>query len=521
MKKYIITLFMLFILPTINLYSNFRCIMDGNLDFNGDTLNFYMFYKGSLDPDADGGMLMVSSDESIIIKQLATNYTKFYTPLSTGVDWKAPVKYFLSEPPIFYSGLIPVYADRVFVYGDSSITQILDIDSYPELTRTFNIDVLSDDGNGTINSGLILRTAEDYGSFDRIIYFVTNNSIVKIINDSVAVNVPLPDELISTTPQKTNMVFYPIDSTLTITRNNDGVIGFYNVYTKEIKTFDYKTLPVGEYFKIIKCSFVADIDDKINGQSTYSDVNLGFYVIDSSNFKLLIYNLMDKTWSVENIGYPTNSVIYNPNIYPEIDSVFSWPYSSDMIAVSFKTDPTVIHDLHSLSGNSQETNLRSLCLYNLKTKGWADFLIPLEVFKGYTPDMDYLLHPKQVAYYNQHLNTIGILYDNFLIEYDPYNSSIKDIASIDEGINVYPNPIRRSCKVDIMCYVQDLSKIDIGLYDIIGRKILDLNNNYEYNPITHTITTSIEVLPGTPNGTYYLNVRNGSEFRTHAVVIEK
>ena len=90
-----------------------------------------------------------------------------------------------------------------------------------------------------------------------------------------------------------------------------------------------------------------------------------------------------------------------------------------------------------------------------------------------------------------------------------------------KDINVYPNPIARNSTVNIMCYVQDLNKIDIGLYDVIGRKILDLNNNYEYNPTTHTITTTIEVPIGTPSGTYYLNVRNGSEFKTRAVVIEK
>ena len=204
MKKYIITLFIFFMLPNINLYSNFRCIMDGNLDFNGDTLKFYMFFKGSLDPDADGGMLMVSSDESIIIKQLVTDYIRCYTPLSTGLDWKPPVKYFLFEPPTVYAGTV-AYMNRVFVYGDTSIVEIIGFDSYPEFTK-----FLPSIGNGTINSGLVLRTDEDYGSFDRIIYFVTNNSIVKIINDSVAVNVPLPEELISTTPQKTNMVFYPI-----------------------------------------------------------------------------------------------------------------------------------------------------------------------------------------------------------------------------------------------------------------------------------------------------------------------
>jgi hypothetical protein len=86
--------------------------------------------------------------------------------------------------------------------------------------------------------------------------------------------------------------------------------------------------------------------------------------------------------------------------------------------------------------------------------------------------------------------------------------------------NVYPNPVtHQTVTADIMCYVSDISKVELGLYNLMGQKLLDLTNQFEYSEATHTINVTFTVPTEVPKGTYYLNVRKGSETRTKAIVI--
>lgn len=107
-----------------------------------------------------------------------------------------------------------------------------------------------------------------------------------------------------------------------------------------------------------------------------------------------------------------------------------------------------------------------------------------------------------------------------------YNLKTSAISETYEGIKdfdiskIYPNPTSEVSTAEIMCYVQDLSNLDIGLYNLFGHKILDLNNNYSYNSLTYTISTTFNIPKGIPKGTYYLNVSNGIERRTQAIVIK-
>ena len=115
-----------------------------------------------------------------------------------------------------------------------------------------------------------------------------------------------------------------------------------------------------------------------------------------------------------------------------------------------------------------------------------------------------------------------LLYTGHLLFYNK-TSAISDTY---EGIKdfdiskIYPNPTSEVSTAEIMCYVQDISNLDIGLYNLFGHKILDLNNNYSYNSLTHTISTTFNIPKGIPKGTYYLNVSNGIERRTQAIVIK-
>ena len=99
------------------------------------------------------------------------------------------------------------------------------------------------------------------------------------------------------------------------------------------------------------------------------------------------------------------------------------------------------------------------------------------------------------------------------------NVGIEEINAIENGIKIYPNPTNNKTFTAEIIYGRDLSKLDIGLYDVLGKKILNLNNNYTYNDATHTISTTFRVPSEIPNGIYYLNVNNGIEYRTKAIVI--
>jgi hypothetical protein len=72
-----------------------------------------------------------------------------------------------------------------------------------------------------------------------------------------------------------------------------------------------------------------------------------------------------------------------------------------------------------------------------------------------------------------------------------------------------------------MCYVQDISKVELGLYNLMGQKLLDLTNQFEYSESTHTINITFTIPDELPEGVYYLNVRKGTETRTKAIVIGK
>ena len=497
MKKNIITLFIFFMLPTINLYSNFRCIMDG--------YRLYDFYRIN-------DKILFTSYHQLLEKDLNTNKTKLHTQFTT--DLELDVHYFIFEMTNSDENML----DNLWIYGDEKFTQISNLTTNPIPTKVISIEEIDGldkeystytESTDYLNGAIIARSQEEINS--SIVYITTRKKLVKV-------NLDKPDSLLLEIPYSTatddywfrqmagnhrDLLYSSQDSLLWFTTYYNNKIGQYNVNTQLLKVFDYTQLPVSKDFLIHNYFIMQDSNTGSN--------NIIFFISENCENKLLIYNSITKNWEIEEMGMPVNSLIYSTN--DESYKAFLWPFNKDEIAVSFNNE-----------------KISSFCIYNRVTKQWRDFEVPLDFFhdENGNPLEGWVLttlKPLKIDWIENN-KSIGILYGRCLIEYTP--SSSTDYISTDEGIsqeigikNVYPNPIRRSSKVDIMCYVQDLSKIDIGLYDVLGTKILDLNNDFEYNPITHTITTTIEVPTGTPNGTYYLNVRNGSDFRTHAVVIEK
>ena len=347
---------------------------------------------------------------------------------------------------------------------------------------------------------------ENPGESYSILYFVKQDAIVKIdFNkpDTILKSITFPSNLWLTGSAEVEMIYHPIDSLIWFAGYGD-IIANYNIYNDVIKTFNYNDLQLENGYRINSYFTMP------NAEST--GANVVFFITDKDGtFKLLIFNSNTKNWEIEDIGVPTNSVVYDATKQPRASGVFVWPSNSREVAVSFIHTP------------SNTMNRRNFAIYNTQTKAWKDFIIPIDLFEGYNAtNMEYFLVPRQVSWLKS-TKTVGLLYTYFLIEYDP-SVGIKET---EEGIfqeigirRIYPNPApQRTATAEIMCYVQDLSKLDIGLYNLLGDKILDLNNDYEYNNATKTIYTTFKVPNDIPSGIYYLNVRNGTEYRTQGLVI--
>ena len=177
-----------------------------------------------------------------------------------------------------------------------------------------------------------------------------------------------------------------------------------------------------------------------------------------------------------------------------------------------------------------------IVIYNIFTDEYKSICIPPELIVWDEDDDPYLYGPyprpgtlideivavKELINPNNEKILAILLYTGHLLFYNK-TSAISDTY---EGIKdfdiskIYPNPTSEVSTAEIMCYVQDISNLDIGLYNLFGHKILDLNNNYSYNSLTYTISTTFNIPKGIPKGTYYLNVSNGIERRTQAIVIK-
>lgn len=98
-----------------------------------------------------------------------------------------------------------------------------------------------------------------------------------------------------------------------------------------------------------------------------------------------------------------------------------------------------------------------------------------------------------------------------------WNLEVYDNETVaDEMINVYPNPATPATKVDISLI--ESSKVEIALYDIAGKKVLDI---YDGN-LNRGLSEVGIITDGLANGTYTLTATvNGSKTYTKQLVVVK
>ena len=163
-------------------------------------------------------------------------------------------------------------------------------------------------------------------------------------------------------------------------------------------------------------------------------------------------------------------------------------------------------------------------LYDWETKTFEVFA-PADSLL-WNPSSNYLLH---AAPYTDPLGNrlIGLLYNGG--EFFAFNPNPTSIAEVENrGLpniwfkSIYPNPATPSNRItaEIWYWLADISDVELGLYDFMGKKVLDLSNSFEYEQATATIRTTFEIPKSLAKGSYFLVVRSGKETRTKGIIVQ-
>ena len=225
---------------------------------------------------------------------------------------------------------------------------------------------------------------------------------------------------------------------------------------------------------------------------------------------LLIYrNYVWDTVRIEPIGLTT----YEKN-KSFITRIFPLKHNSK-IAICFG----------KLESESEDLSYRlSFSIYDIDKKTYENVVIPWEELGLSDPSVyGYSIADIKPYVDKNGVEGIGILLNRKFVFYNPTTSISETEAGIYQTLdfrNLYPNPVTQSkVTANIMCYVSDISTVELGLYNFMGQKVLDLTNDFEYEQSTATIHLNFEVPKSLQKGAYYLTVRNGDETRTKGIII--
>ena len=463
-------------------------------------------------------ILMFACGNEVIAYQTTTETLKRYTDFSTGIS-KHPTDW--STLTFFHTGSVAidqssqgVHSNSVYVRGPGSFIYFADVFNNPQAIRTVNKkDVPGMNEGGQINDSVWTLTDNFSGVIslvnesEDLIYFVKTDAIVKIDlqnPDTILKSTKFPNDLaIMDGMGRTPMLHHPIDNAIWFRSN---VIARYDLETEIIETFNHNNLPLAEGYRIHQL-FTLPRPDLMGN-------HIVFFIEDVAGFyKLLVFDVMSREWDVEDVPFPTNSVVFDATKNPRILNIFRWPLNSRELAVVFEHVPV------NATGNG-----RNFAIYNTQTKEWRDFIIPISVFNIADPQNEYVLYPRQISWLRPN-KTVGILSEYFLIEFDPTVSVEETEYRLFPDLwfqSLYPNPVTQSTTVsaNIWCFVPDISTVTLGLYDFMGKKVLDLSNQFEYEQATATIRTTFEIPKSLAKGSYFLVVRSGKETRTKGIIVQ-
>ncbi len=172
-----------------------------------------------------------------------------------------------------------------------------------------------------------------------------------------------------------------------------------------------------------------------------------------------------------------------------------------------------------------------LLIYNLAAKTWRHFKLPYVGLEEHGIKFyDYAFwNGKHYFLLNRYDPMDGKEYHfGALLEYDP----AKDPTSIEDETEagaipdlwirkVTPNPATSSVNVNIMYYPSGIysNDLEVGLYNYMGEKIIDLTPLGTYTEHNHTWEATFDIPKRLASGMYFLNVRSGDESRTKGIAI--
>ncbi|MDR0926694.1 MAG: T9SS type A sorting domain-containing protein [Ignavibacteria bacterium] len=304
---------------------------------------------------------------------------------------------------------------------------------------------------------------------------------------------------------------------------------WYHNSAKGILRFDEKDNSVNYWDTLTIDGHTVDIKSEIKSMFLAVNVdtptNSKIYIHLNSPKDTLLVRTKDG-WEFEELKLM--KVIANEFPDVQIYRIYNW--SDDELAYTLQGDK------YSKDISFYENGVPIL-IYNHRTKQERMIRIPLDAFENGIVDMEHIpsmfqnyVGIESIADYEDGKKAIIIgshMTQNMLIIYDPAKDTTVGITDTDAGAipdlwirSIYPNPASHKITADIMCFLPDFNDVEIGLYNLMGQKLLDLSNRFEYNDATHTILVGFEVPPELTKGVYYLNIRNSNEIRTKAIVID-
>ncbi len=166
-------------------------------------------------------------------------------------------------------------------------------------------------------------------------------------------------------------------------------------------------------------------------------------------------------------------------------------------------------------------------IYNFETKEWRTFDFPLVNWYGFPTRVRSITNA--VWQGKRHFFAIEqqtITPSTYLYVYDPDNVGIED--EVESKIipdlwirNITPNPATNQATVNIMYYPSGIysNDLEVGLYNYMGEKIIDLTPLGIYKEHNHTWEATFDIPKRLASGMYFLNVRSGDESRTKGIAI--
>ncbi len=488
---------------------------------------------------------------------------KVYTQFSTGI------KALWNDTPFGFVqyATSPVHSVN-FLHAAKGLFFISNIDSDPEFTKYIrdtsfaNIKYPTGGGFyfGNPMAGLcpIVINEGSGNDWNFVSYYLYSNatSLNKVKADKVdsaAAVYNFPEGVtnghykISYTP----LTWHPYTNDIWLCPVDPNIILRLNLTTEEFTRYDSTNMPIRigaqmgvpekGIYNLLHYNFLASEKrtTEINGYPEIYDYYFPVFaarLIDSTdNGHIVADNVLlyykDDIWDTIRIVDPGLAKYNIKNKYSISSFRPLWTNNTCKILMHFE-DVTVYYD-----GELTEDWRwrRTFSVYDTKNKTCEHITVPASLFGYYGADSN-SNQALSVQWVDTYTNADGktgygiSLYNgntdkSYFVQYIP---PIGDIDETENSIfirllieSITPNPATNQATVNIMYYPSGIysNDLEVGLYNYMGEKIIDLTPLGTYTDHNHTWEATFDIPKRLAGGMYFLNVRSGDESRTKGIAI--